>query len=76
VWTLIKTSMGQDVSPYIKTSLEKFDGKTVCRINCKRSVKPIFLHQSGFDEMFYIRIGPSSGNLEISEALKYIGEHF
>jgi len=76
VWTLIKTSMGQDISPYIKTSLEKFDDKTVCRVHCLRSPKPVFLRQNGFDEMFYIRIGPSSGNLEISEALKYIGEHF
>jgi hypothetical protein len=64
------------VSPYIKTTLDKIDGKTVCRVSCKRSPKPVFLRQSGFDEMFYIRIGPSSGNLEISEALKYIGERF
>jgi hypothetical protein len=76
VWNLIKTSIGQDVSPYIKTTLDKIDGKTVCRVSCKRSPKPVFLRQSGFDEMFYIRIGPSSGNLEISEALKYIGERF
>jgi len=76
VWTLIKTSMGQNISPYIKTTLEKFDDKTVCRVHCLRSPKPVFLRQNGFDEMFYIRIGPSSGNLDISEALKYIGEHF
>jgi hypothetical protein len=76
VWSLIKSSMGQDVSPYIKTTLEKFDNKTVCRVHCLRSPKPIFLRQKGFDESFYIRIGPSSGSLEISEALKYISEHF
>jgi hypothetical protein len=76
VWTLIKSSMGQDVSPYIKTTLEKFANKTVCRVHCLRSTKPLFLRQKGFAESFYIRIGPSSGSLEISEALKYIGEHF
>jgi len=76
VWALIKSSMGQDISPYIKTTLEKFDNKTVCRIHCLNSPKPIFLRQKGFDESFYIRIGPSSGSLEISEALKYISEHF
>lgn len=76
VWTLIKTSIGKDISPFITTSLEKFDDKTVCRIHCKRSPKPVFLRQSGYDVMFYIRIGPSSGNLDISEALKYIGDHF
>jgi hypothetical protein len=76
VWALIKSSMGQDVSPYIKTTLEKFNNKTVCRVHCLRSPKPIFLRHKGFDESFYIRIGPSSGSLEISEALKYISEHF
>lgn len=76
VWNLIKTSIGQELSPYIKTTLEKFDGKTVCRVQCQRSPKPVFLRQSGFDEMFYIRVGPSSGNLGISEALKYISGHF
>jgi hypothetical protein len=76
LWGLIKTTMGQDISPYLKTTLEKFGDKTVCRISCKPSPKPIFLRQKGFDESFYIRIGPSTGSLEISEALKYISEHF
>jgi hypothetical protein len=76
VWALIKSSMGQDVSPYIKTTLEKFVDKTVCRVHCLPSPKPIFLRQKGFDESLYIGIGPSTGSLEISEALKYISEHF
>lgn len=76
LWSLIKSSMGQDVSPYIKTTLEKFDGKTVCRVHCIPGAKPVFLRQKGFDESFYIRIGPSSGSLEISEALKYIADRF
>lgn len=76
LWSLIKSSMGQEVSPYIKTTLENFDGKTVCRVHCKPSPKPIFLRQKGFDESFYIRIGPSTGSLEISEALQYIADRF
>lgn len=76
LWSLIKSSMGQDISPYIKTTLEKFDGRTVCRVHCIKSPKPVFLRQKGFDESFYIRIGPSTGSLEISEALKYISGHF
>ncbi len=76
VWMLIKSSMGQDVSPYIKTTLERFGDKTVCRVHCLPSPAPVFLRQKGFDESFYIRIGPSTGSLEISEALKYISEHF
>lgn len=76
VWSVIKSSMGQEVSPYLKTTLEKFDGKTVCRVHCLKSPKPVFLRQKGFDEAFYIRSGPGTSSLDISEALRYIGERF
>jgi hypothetical protein len=76
IWTLIKTCMGQEVVEWVKTSLQKFGDKTVCRVNCCKARKPIFLNQKGFDEAFFIRTGPSSSNLEISSALKYIEQHF
>jgi hypothetical protein len=76
IWTLIKTCMGQEVVEWVKTSLQKFGDKTVCRVSCKRAAKPIFLNQKGFEEAFFIRVGPSSSNLEISSALKYIQQHF
>jgi hypothetical protein len=76
LWTLIKTCMGQEVVEWVKTSLQKFGDKTVCRVNCRKARKPIFLNQKGFEEAFFIRVGPSSSNLEISSALKYIEQHF
>jgi len=75
-WNLIKSSMGQEVTPFIKTTLEKIDGGTVCQVKCLRSPVPVFLRQKGFGEEFYIRTGPSSASLEIREALKYIAERF
>jgi hypothetical protein len=72
LWTLIRTSLGRDVSPYIQTILEKIDEKTVCIVRCSRSPRPVFLRQPGFNEEFYIRVGPSSNALDISEALRYI----
>jgi hypothetical protein len=76
LWTLIRTSLGRDVSPYIQTTLEKQNEKTVCIVRCSRSPKPVFLRQPGFDEEFFIRVGPSSNALDISEALRYISVHF
>jgi len=76
LWTLIKTCMGQEVVEWVKTSLQKFGDKIVCRVSCKRAKKPVFLNQKGFEEAFFIRVGPSSSNLEISSALKYIQQHF
>jgi len=76
LWNMIKSSMGQEVTPNIQTILKKLNGKTVCSVKCLRSPSPVFLKQKGFDEEFYIRIGPGSANLEIREALKYISERF
>lgn len=76
IWNLIKSSMGQDVSPFINVSLEPYLSKQVCKVVCSRSSRPVFLRQKGYGEEFYIRIGPSSANLEISEALKYIADRF
>ncbi|MCX6307001.1 MAG: ATP-binding protein [Bacteroidetes bacterium] len=76
LWTLIRTCLGRDVSPYIITTLEKMDEKTICMVECRQSSRPVFLRQPGFDEAFYIRVGPSSNAMDISEALKYIADHF
>ncbi len=76
LWTLIRTCLGRDISPYVRTILEKIDDRTVCMVQCQRSNRPVFLRQPGFDEAFYIRVGPSSNAMDISEALKYIADHF
>jgi len=76
LWTLIRTCLGREVSLYIRTHLEKIDEKTVCVVQCHRSSRPVFLRQPGFNEEFYIRVGPSSNAMDISEALKYIADHF
>ncbi|MFZ4522804.1 MAG: helix-turn-helix domain-containing protein [Bacteroidales bacterium] len=76
LWTLIRTCLGREVSQYIRTTLEKAEEKTICLVQCRQSARPVFLRQPGFDEDFYIRVGPSSNAMDISEALKYIADHF
>ncbi|MEI8005836.1 MAG: ATP-binding protein [Bacteroidota bacterium] len=76
LWTLVRTSFGTDVSSYIHTELETAEGKTVCTVKCSRSGRPVFLRQPGFPEEFYIRVGPGTIALAVSEALKYIADHF
>jgi len=76
LWNLIKSSMGQDIGQYVNVTIEDCNEKHVCKIVCSRSSRPVFLKQKGYDEEFYIRLGPSSANLHISEALKYIADRF
>jgi len=75
-WNLIKSSMGQDIGTFINVTIEKDDDIEVCKVVCSRSSRPVFLKQKGYDEEFYIRLGPSSASLDISEALKYIADRF
>jgi hypothetical protein len=75
-WNLVKSAMGQEITPYIRTTLEKTGGLTVCHVRCMRSPAPVFLRQKGLPEEFYIRTGPGSSSLGIGEAHRYISEHF
>lgn len=75
LWMLIKTTMGHEVTEWVKTTLQQFGTKTVCRVNCQRAGRPVFLNHKGA-EAFYVRIGPASNSLEIRSALNYIDEHF
>lgn len=76
LWTLIRLSLGREFTPYIRTRLEKMDEKTVCIVTCLPANRPVFLRQAGFDEEMFIRVGPSSNALNISEALTYIADRF
>jgi hypothetical protein len=76
LWTLIRTCLGRDFSTYIRTRIEKIDEKNVCIVSCSPSNRPVFLRQPGFEEEMYIRIGPSSNAISISEGLRYISDRF
>lgn len=68
---LIATHIGAELSKHIRFSLVPVDGKTVGVVHCARSSEPVFL-KNGNKEAFYIRNGPSSDELPVSKALKYI----
>lgn len=76
LWNLIESSLGHDIGPFIHTSFERISRRTICIVHCAKSPRPVFLNQKGFDEEFYVRIGPSSERLNIQEALKYIEHRF
>jgi hypothetical protein len=76
LWNLIRACLGTEFSPFIRSTLEKHEGLTICRVDCQPASRPAFLRQPGFPEEFYIRVGPSSNALEISDALAYIQDRF
>jgi len=68
---LIASHIGAELSKHIRFVLLPVVGKTVGIIHCARSSAPVFL-KNGNKEAFYIRNGPSSDELPVSKALKYI----
>ncbi len=68
---IIAAHLGAERSKYIRFNIVIVDEKQVGVIRCEASKEPVFMkHPKG--EGFFIRNGPSSDELPVSEALEYI----
>ena len=68
---MVSKHIGADLSKYVRFILVPMDGKTVGVVRCDRASEPVFM-KDGNREHFYIRNGPSSDELPVSQALNYI----
>jgi len=68
---LIKENIGAEFLPYLSFDFFKIDNKTILRINCMKSSRPVFLKEEGRD-VFYIRVGASSILLSGNKMVDYI----
>ncbi|MDF7800179.1 putative DNA binding domain-containing protein [Pontiellaceae bacterium B1224] len=68
---LISKHIGADLSKYIRFIIVPMVGKTIGVVRCDRASEPVFV-KDGNKEHFYIRNGPSSDELPVSQALNYI----
>ena len=70
---LINTHIGAPFSKYVHLDFCEIGEETVIVIECERVRKPVFL-RVGKTEDFYIRSGPSSIKLTMSQMVQYLGE--
>jgi hypothetical protein len=68
---LISQHIGLEFSEFIEFDLKSTEGKTIAVIYCSRANAPVFL-KHGKHEDFFIRSGPSSLKLSVSQVLKYL----
>ena len=68
---LIKERVGAEYLPYLGFDFFKFDGKTVLRISCMKSGRPVFLKAEGRED-FFIRVGASSISLSGNRLIDYV----
>jgi hypothetical protein len=71
VKNLINQHIGAEFSRYIDYDLQIVDGKTIVVITCEKADDPVFL-KVGKNEDFFIRSGPSSIRLSMSQLVKYL----
>jgi hypothetical protein len=66
------------VAEFVEFSMATIEGKSICHVTCKQSKRQeIWLKtDKNSPELFFVRIGPSSTELQPRQAFAYIREHF
>jgi hypothetical protein len=76
ITNVLKTRIGKGITSLINFRFIEIEGKTIIKIECKKSTKPVFLKSPTDEEEFYIRAGPSSAQIKGSELVEYIEKNF
>lgn len=75
VTNVIKSNIGPLFINYIHYHLERIRGKIVLRVDVQASADPCYL-QDGNTDHFYIRTGPATTDLKLSEVYDYVRKRF
>ncbi len=70
---LLNAHIGADFTRFIHLKVVPIREKTILVIECERVRRPVFL-SVGKNEDFFIRSGPSSTKLTMSQMVKYLAE--
>jgi CRP-like cAMP-binding protein len=72
---LIQERIGMQHTRFIKSNIESSDGKKVLRVDVKPASSPAYLMHNN-DEVFYVRTGPATSQMRVSEIYDYIQSRF
>ena len=72
---IIRSNIGSDSLRLISFNFNQKDGKDVFLVRVKSSENPVYVKVNGSEE-FFVRVGNSTASLTISEAIKYIQNHW
>ena len=72
---LIKEKIGKEYLPYINLQPIQINGKSIMKIECKKSDGPVFLKHEG-KEQFFVRASAASAEVTGSKLIDYIGNSF
>jgi predicted HTH transcriptional regulator len=72
---LLKENIGAEFLPFLSFDFFNLDGKVILRINCMKSIGPVFLKSDGRED-FFVRFGASTISLSGNRMLEYIRGNF
>jgi len=72
---LVKSHIGSEYLPFIKSKIVPIEDKTVLKVDCNPSNKEVFLKSEDVEE-FYVRAGSSSVKLDGSKLIDYVNQKF
>ncbi len=72
---LVKTKISMHHLTFLKIHIEEMDGKDIMRVDVNPANLPAY-YSGNNDEIFYIRTGPSTSQLRVSELYTYIQKRF
>jgi membrane protein YdbS with pleckstrin-like domain len=67
--------IGVEYRRFVDVTFPQIDGKEICVASVRPSTQPAYMHAKG-TETFYLRAGNASLPLTVSQAARYIREHF
>ncbi|MEN8199405.1 MAG: RNA-binding domain-containing protein [Thermodesulfobacteriota bacterium] len=70
---LLNTHIGAEFTRFVHLKVISIKDKTILIVECERVRRPVFL-RVGSNEDFFIRSGPSSMKLSMSQMVKYLAE--
>ncbi|RLD57731.1 MAG: hypothetical protein DRJ05_09215 [Bacteroidetes bacterium] len=72
---LVEDRIGMQYAGYLSSSVEGVNGGKVFRVDIKPSKTPAYLTH-GNNEILYVRSGPSSAQMKVSEIYDYVNSRF
>lgn len=73
---LVKSSFGETTTSLVEISFETIDLKTICRIHCKKSNRPVYCSYKNYQDKPFIRYGSSTIEPPQREWLRWVDQKF
>ena len=72
---IVNARLGQNAMTSIRPRFEDYEDKRVLVVDCGRSPSPVYV-QDGDTELFYVRTGPATSEMSVSDSVEYISRRF